>query len=178
MQLDIAVPTPQVTVRPAHAGDAEGLRRFLTGLSQRTVYLRFFTGLGRVPDRMLGWLLPDCPHRVVLLAVVAGEIVGHAMYSTVPGDEAVADVAVVVADGWQRRGLGVRLIRGLLDIVRAYGVRDVRFTVLVGNLAAHRLVASFWPGAQPVLEQGVYEYALPVGLAAEQRAVAAPRLRP
>jgi hypothetical protein len=33
------------------------------------------------------------------------------------------------------------------------------------HLAAHRLVAHFCPGARPVLDQGVYEYVLPVGQA-------------
>ncbi len=162
MPLDTAVPCPQVTVRHAVAGDAEGLRLFLAGLSERSAYLRFFTGLGQVPNRLLTWLLPQYPHRVVLLATGADGIVGHGMYTTVPGDGTAVDVAVVVTDAWQRCGLGVRLIQGLLDAGLTRGVREVRLTVLAGNLAAHRLVAHFWPGAQPVLDQGVYEYVLPV----------------
>jgi len=161
MSLDTAVPCPQVTLRPAAADDAEELRRFLLGLSERSAYLRFFTGLGQVPARLLTWLLPAHPPRFVLLATGADGIVGHSMYTTVPGADAV-DVAVVVTDAWQRCGLGVQLVEGLLDVGLARGVREVRFTVLAGNLAAHRLIAHFWPGARPVLDQGVYEYALPV----------------
>src|SRR5205823_2131307 len=78
-------------------------------------------------------------------AVRGGEIVGHAMYATVAGDAGVADLAVVVADAWPRRGLGRRLVRGLLDTAQAHGVREVRFTVLAGNPGAHRLVAGFAP---------------------------------
>src|SRR5215813_7470304 len=106
---------PQITVRPASAADADGLRSFLAGLSERTTYRRFFTGLGRVPSRLLAWLLPQGPSRVVLLAIGSGEIVRHGMYATVPGDEHTAEVALVVADAWQRCGIGRRLIEGLLD---------------------------------------------------------------
>jgi GNAT superfamily N-acetyltransferase len=162
MPLDTVVPCPQVTLRPAVASDAEGLRRFLAGLSERSAYLRFFTGLGQVPTRMLTWLLPQYPHRMVLLATGIDGIVGHGMYATVPGEDGAVDVAVVVTDAWQRCGLGVRLIEGLLDVGLARGVRELRFTVLAGNLAAHRLIAHFWPGAQPTMDEGVYEYVLPV----------------
>lgn len=162
MPVDIAVPCQQITVRRAEAGDADGLRRFLAGLSERTTYLRFFTGLGRVPSRLLAWLLPHGSNRVVLLAVGAGEIVGHGMYATVAGDEGAVDLAVVVADAWQRCGIGPRLIQGLLDIGLAHGVREVRFTVLASNQTVNRLVARFWPGARPAIDQGVYEYVLPV----------------
>jgi len=156
-----------ITVRHAIRSDADGLRRFLTGLSTRTAYLRFFTGLGTVQDRMLRWLLPRPPGRVVLLAVRGGEIVGHAMYATVAGDAGVADLAVVVADAWQRRGLGRRLVRGLLDTAQAHGVREVRFTVLAGNPGAHRLVAGFAPRRpQVVLDGGVYEYVVPLAVPA------------
>jgi GNAT superfamily N-acetyltransferase len=166
MGFDIVMPRSiQVTIRRADAADADRLRRFLVGLSERTTYHRFFTGLGRVPNRLLAWLLPPGSSRVVLVAVHDGEIVGHGMYSAVAGEETTADLAVVVADAWQRRGIGPRLVEGLLDIGVDHGVRTVRFTILAGNLPANRLAARFWPGARPELDQGVYEYVLPVDVA-------------
>jgi GNAT superfamily N-acetyltransferase len=157
MQLDIALPVPQITLRCAMPTDADGLRRFLTGLTPRTAYLRFFTGLGHVPNRLLRWLLPDAG-RVVLLALVAGEVVGHAMYVTVADD--AADLAVVVADAWQRQGLGPRLVRELLDVGRLHGLREIRFTILAGNLPAHRMLARFGTTPRGVLDDGVYSYEL------------------
>ncbi len=166
MGVDIAVPCTQVTIRRADVTDADGLRRFLSGLSERTTYRRFFTGLGRVPNRLLAWLLPHGSSRVVLLAVHANEIVGHAMYGTAPGNEGAADLAVVVADAWQRCGIGRRLIAGLLDTAESHGVGEVRFTILAGNQPAARFAARLWPGVRPEINQGVYEYALPVAAGA------------
>jgi acetyltransferase len=160
--MQATIECPEVIVRHASAADTDGLRHFLGRLSERTVYLRFFTGLGQVPNRLLGWLLPHGTHRVVLLAEGGGEIVGHAMYTAEPGGEGAADLAVVVADAWQGCGLGPRMVQGLLDIGQLRGVREVRLTVLAGNMRANRLVTRVWPGARPVLDQGVYEYVLPV----------------
>jgi RimJ/RimL family protein N-acetyltransferase len=86
------------------------------------------------------------------------------MYSTAPGNERSADLAVVVADAWQRCGIGPRLIQGLLDIGSRHGLREVRFTILAGNLPAARLAARLWPGARPTIDQGVYEYVLPLAV--------------
>jgi GNAT superfamily N-acetyltransferase len=163
--VDIAGRCLEVIMRRADAADGDRLRRFLAGLSERTTYRRFFTGLGRVPNRLLVWLLPHGSSRVVLLAIHGDEIVGHGMYSAVPGDESTADLAVVVADAWQRCGIGLRLIEGLLNIGVDNGVREVRFTILAGNLPANRFAARLWPGARPKIDQGVYEYVLPITVA-------------
>jgi acetyltransferase len=162
----VAATCAEVTVRQANETDADGLRRFIGRLSERTVYLRFFTGLGRVPNRFLTWLLPHGSNRVVLLAEDGGEIVGHAMYTADPAGCGAADLAVVVADGWQGCGIGPRLVEDLLGIGQVRGVREIRLTVLAGNPRANRLVARVWPGARPVLAEGVYEYVLPVAIAA------------
>ena len=146
----------QPSIRPATADDREALRRFLTGLSPRTAYSRFFTGLGTVPDRLLTWLLPRAPEQEVLVAEHGSDIVGHVMY-TVDGDGA-AELAVVVTDAWQRRGLGPRLVRAVLDRAADRGVGETRFTVLASNLAANRIAGRVWPGARPVMDHGVYEY--------------------
>jgi GNAT superfamily N-acetyltransferase len=150
------------TIRPAAPGDAERLRRFLTGLSAQTTQSRFFTGLGRIPDRLLAWLLPAGPDRDVLVAVHAGEIVGHGMATAGAGDGSVAEIAVVVADAWQRHGLGQRLIDALLDRAARRGVHEVRFTVLAANLPVNRFAARSWPQFRPVMDHGVYEYAVPL----------------
>ena len=47
-----------------------------------------------------------------LVAVAGGEIVGHAMYARENGDDE-AEVAVVVEDRWQSRGVGKLLLAGL-----------------------------------------------------------------
>jgi len=111
---------------------------------------------------MLALLLHRGRDREVLLAVRDGEVVGHGMYTAVPGLEGVAELAVVVADAWQRRGLGQRLASALLAAASERGFREVGFTVLTENRPAVRLVMRVWPHARPQLGQGMYEYRVPL----------------
>jgi GNAT superfamily N-acetyltransferase len=152
------------TIRPAVATDAEPLRRFLTGLSTRSAYSRFFTGIGRLPDRMLAPLLHRGPAQEVLLAVHCGEVVAHGMCSALPGRDSVGELALVVADAWQRRGLGQLLARELLATAPECGFRQITFTVLADNRPAVRFVSGLWPNVRPLIGHGMYEYLVPVPL--------------
>jgi RimJ/RimL family protein N-acetyltransferase len=148
----------QVSIRRAVGSDADSLRRFLAGLSARTAYNRFFTGLGTMPDRLLRWLLGQAGDQEVVLAVHGGEIVGHCMYTALPHRKGVAELAIVVADAWQRHGLGPRLAQALLAAARRHGIREIGFTVLADNRPANRLALRSWPQARPEIDHGVYEY--------------------
>jgi GNAT superfamily N-acetyltransferase len=154
--------TPQVAIRPAVRADADGLRRFLAGLSATTSYRRFCMGLGPVPERLLALLLRRDRGQEVLLAVHDGEIVGHAMYGAVPGRAGTGELAVVVTDAWQRRGLGSRLVRTLLAAAARHDVREMGFSILADNRPAQRFVSTSWPQARPVFADGMYEYSLPL----------------
>ena len=83
--------------------DGEALRRLFYRLSPETVYRRFMSPLAR-PEQARPERLLDVDHkdREAIVAVVEGEIVGVARYSRKPGTD-VAEMAVVVADEYQRR---------------------------------------------------------------------------
>jgi RimJ/RimL family protein N-acetyltransferase len=147
-----------VSIRPAAEADAERLRRFLAGLSTRTAYQRFFSGLGPVSNAMLARLLPHGRQQDTVVAVHGDEIVAHAMCARMPGQDDIAELAVVVADAWQQRGLGPRLVGSVLAAAQGHGVRTVEFTVLADNRPANRLAKRSWPQARPVVGQGVYQY--------------------
>jgi acetyltransferase len=53
-----------------------------------------------------------------------------------------ADIALVLADAWQGRGLGRRLLTTLLDHAQTAGVREAVGVVLATNVAMLRLVRS------------------------------------
>jgi GNAT superfamily N-acetyltransferase len=60
------------------------------------------------------------------VAVAGGQLVGHAMWG--PADGA-AEIGVVVADGWQGRGIGRLLTVATLCEARATGHVDVRLNL-------------------------------------------------
>src|SRR5260370_7683417 len=85
--------------------------------------------------------LGDIDHcdREALIALDERGIVGVARYGTVG---ATHDVAVVIADDWQGRGLGVLLLRRLAHIARARGTRQFHAPILVHNRRTHPPVLS------------------------------------
>src|SRR5579863_2155919 len=97
-------------------GDGERLRRFFYRLSPETVYRRFLSPIQR-PEQLerLHLLDVDSQDRVALLAAVDGEIVGVGRFVRDPRAPTTADLALVVADAWQRQGVGTALLGALAE---------------------------------------------------------------
>ncbi|MEQ4715916.1 GNAT family N-acetyltransferase [Nonomuraea sp. B19D2] len=158
-------------IRPARVGDEERIRRFLAGLSLHTQTLRFFTGVSTPAAGLVRTLLATDERRDALVAttVECGEIVGHAM--SFKGDCADVEIAVVVADRWQGRGIGPRLIDTLLLRASVRGAMTVGMDVLGENRRVLRLIRRFWPDARMAVSSGSVEVTAridPAGLFAEQ----------
>ena len=68
---------------------------------------------------------PDGPHRVALAALVGSDIVGVARYG-LDRSHAVADLAVMVEDRHQRRGIGTLLVNELALLASNADVRHLR----------------------------------------------------
>ncbi|MEV0855200.1 GNAT family N-acetyltransferase [Nocardia fluminea] len=104
-----------VRVRPIVPADADALATFHTGLSDRTRYLRYFGPYPQIsPKDMYRTTHVDYRDRVGLVAVLGTAIIGVARYELLarPGPRA-AEVAFVVADEHQGRGLGSVLLEHL-----------------------------------------------------------------
>src|SRR4029450_3565012 len=67
--------------------------------------------------------------------------VGVARYVREAGDPTVAEVAVTVADAYQRRGIGTLLVRTLGEVAAGNGIRTFVNYVLWDNAAARDLLA-------------------------------------
>ena len=144
---------PGVHLRPAGAADSPAVRAFLCGLSLDSAYRRFFTGLGSVPDSLVRRLLATGATRTVVLAVAGGEIVGVADTTVVDGGAAV-ELGIVVADSWQRRGLGWPLADAALAPARAGGISTLRAHTLPDNARVARMLRRRWPAARSRFEDG------------------------
>jgi len=105
---------------PMGPGDDVRLLRFHKTLSIETTYLRFFTVHPDLrPDELHRFTHVDHVDREAIVAVVDGEIVGVGRYDRA-GDE--AEVAFVVADAWQGRGIGRALFDHLAVRAREVGI--------------------------------------------------------
>jgi len=134
----------RVTIRPVRAEDEPLMVKFHQTLSDRSVYLRYFCSLSlsrRVAhERLLRICFGDYDREVVLVAEgthpETGEPrimgVGRMNRSQTGGD---AEVAVLVADRYQKLGLGEELLRRVIEIARNEKVASVSAEMLTDNIA-------------------------------------------
>ncbi len=128
-----------VHIRPIRPGDADALVTFHGGLSQRTRYLRYFSAYPRIPERDLHrFTHVDHHDRVALVAELAGEIIAVGRYER-HADTDQAEVAFVVADQHQGRGIGSVLLEHLAAAAREIGVRRFEAVVLAENVGMIRV---------------------------------------
>ncbi|MGA2827330.1 MAG: GNAT family N-acetyltransferase [Streptosporangiaceae bacterium] len=146
--------TQTLGLRPARDGDAGALQQFIGALSLRTRYLRFFAGVPRATPamlrRMVGTRLPGEDHVDALVVTEAGAIIGHGMATDArdPAGTAVTEIGVVVADGWQRHGVGSALTRALATRAEARGATTLMMDVLAENHEMLALIRNHLPAAR------------------------------
>lgn len=143
--------------RIIQASDEPRLERLFYRLSPESVYRRFFTLYTNPPSGVLQ-KLADLDHdtRDAVVACVDGEIVGVARYATVGPHE--AEVAVLVEDAWQGRGLGRRLLECVTALARVHGVKTLVATVLAENRQATEMLRAVFPDGTFVPDGTEYEW--------------------
>lgn len=120
----------EVAVRPILPADAPMAHAFVGSLSSTSRYFRFFQALKGLPPAMLErFIRVDHVTQIALVGIaqVDGEqrMVGEARCALNP-DGTSADIAVAVADPWQRHGIATGLVGMLERIAGATGI--VRLT--------------------------------------------------
>jgi acyl-CoA synthetase (NDP forming)/RimJ/RimL family protein N-acetyltransferase len=121
-----------VHLRPITPADGEALRRFHRGLSARTVYFRFFGAKPELTDEDVAYFTGvDHRLRVALVALDRQEIVGVGRFDAL-GDGS-AEIAFLIQDAMQGRGLGSVLLEHLAAAGREVGVERFVAEVLPEN---------------------------------------------
>lgn len=124
-----------VHLRPILPSDADRLVAFHGSLSTRTRYLRYFSAYPRIPQRDLDHVVNVDHHdRVALIALLGDELIAVGLYERTPGTDE-AEVAFVVADAHQGRGIGSVLLEHLAAAARERGIKRFTAVVLAENTA-------------------------------------------
>jgi acetyltransferase len=141
---------PSIRIRPIEAGDRDALIGFYESLSAESLALRFHGASIGIIDRVATFFCsPDHEHREGLVAVMeepdvrgvlAPIIVGH--LSLEPSGANEVEVAVAVADAWQRHGIGRRLLLAALAWADRHGIERLRASMLWTNVAILGLLRS------------------------------------
>ena len=131
-------------IRDIRPDDKVKLTEGLQNLSPETVFKRFLSAKDRFTREELRYLTEVDGHDHAALVALnrAGQIVAVARYVRDVEDPEAAEVAVVVADHLQGRGVGKRLGGMLADRARENGIRRFTATMLGENPAAHALLRS------------------------------------
>jgi GNAT superfamily N-acetyltransferase len=125
----------ELLVRPARLTDERALQDLLYGLSDDSTYRRFLCFKRRHPHEEVQELVnPDYEQSMAMVACVPGtdDVVGVVRYDVVPATQ-LADVAFVVRDDWQGKGVGTALMKRIREAAQARGLPGFQADVLVTN---------------------------------------------
>jgi acetyltransferase len=135
-----------VAIRPIRPEDEPLMVRFHEQLSERSVYFRYFHSMKldqRVThERLARICFIDYDREIALVAIHADAIVAVGRLVKLPRDAAAApesEFAILISDAFQKRGMGVELLRRLVEIARAEKVRIVSAEILPENRAMQRV---------------------------------------
>ena len=125
----------RIEVRPIRPEDGEMEQRFVRNLSERSRYFRFMNSLRELsPAMLMRFTQIDYDREMAFVAVRsaagADEEIAVARYVTNP-DGRTCEFALVVADAWQQKGIGRRLLETLIVVARQRGLE-----VMVGHILA------------------------------------------
>lgn len=141
--------------------DGALVTRLFERLSPESLYRRFFSPVVKPQQFTASLLRIDQLDRKAVGAVDGGELVGVAQYSSRPGSRE-AELAIVVADGWQRQGIGTCLIAALADRAVAEGIDAFAVDIQGDNYAALRLLRRVNPDVRLTFSGGVGEGVIPL----------------
>jgi acetyltransferase len=166
-----------VTLRPIHPGDGPALTALYDRLSPQTAYQRFFTVMRRLPPDWAHILSNvDYDRRMAIVAIgPENTLIGVARYAH-DARLQEAEIAIVVEDRWQGRGLGRHLLTELIGYAQGKGIRRFRAYVLADNRRMLDLLERVTAIRDRRLEAGVVSLALaPRGDSGSAAATPAPR---
>jgi RimJ/RimL family protein N-acetyltransferase len=134
-----------ILVRSIRADDKRMLEDGLRHLSDESVQRRFLTPKRSFSRAELRYLTEvDGRDHVALVAEYPGDparrLIAVARFVRLADDPEAAEVAIVVADDWHRRGVGSLLAEQLAQRARRSGIRRFTATMSSDNVAAHRLM--------------------------------------
>jgi len=126
-----------MTIRPIRPQDAPALKSMIEGLQPHDRHRRFHGTINGVsPRQLVNMVCVDQQHQLALVVTArlpCGEpVVADARY-VVNHRGDCAEFAIVVASGWQRRGIGSRAITALVQAASRGGLRWLRGSVQPDN---------------------------------------------
>jgi acyl-CoA hydrolase/RimJ/RimL family protein N-acetyltransferase len=150
----------ELLLRPVKMSDEPLLKEFFYSLSDQTIYRRFISARTDMPhERLQEFCIIDYKKELVILAIEHRHekevVVGIGQYAINKGAH-TAEVAFVVRDAYQNRGIGTVLLQYLTEIAKRRGLLGFTAEVLATNKPMLKLFENMGFDLQRRLEGGVY----------------------
>lgn len=156
-------PAGTVWVRLARPEDADAVAAMHERCSQQSLYLRYLTGVSEWRDVALRRLTGG--HRGATLVVMSEEgaivALGH-VFPDPTAEGLAAEIALLVEDAYQGRGIGTRLLRHLLELAERLGFTEVMGTLQAQNTGVLRLLEATELEWTRQVEEGVLTMRAPL----------------
>jgi acyl-CoA synthetase (NDP forming)/RimJ/RimL family protein N-acetyltransferase len=168
----IAADGGTVHLRPIRPDDADGLTGLMDRSSEQTRYYRFFGPMKRLSDKDLHrFTHVDHDKRVAFVVLLGDQVVAVGRYDRYP-DTDDAEVAFLVEDAHQGRGLGSVLLEHLAAAARERGITRFVAEVLAQNSRMVRVFQDAGYQAERSYEDGVVHLTFPIAQTEDALAVA------
>jgi RimJ/RimL family protein N-acetyltransferase len=136
----------QILIRPIRSDDKRFLEDGLRQLSDESVHRRFLSPKRSFSRAELRYLTEvDGRDHVALVAEYPGEpvrrLIAVGRFVRLAQNPDAAEVAIVVSDDWQRRGVGSLFAERLAAEARRLGIQQFTATMATDNVPAHKLMA-------------------------------------
>lgn len=152
-----------VHMRAIGPADADAIVALHSRFSERTRYLRYFGPYPRIPARDLArFVTVDHRDREALVVSAGGQLVAVGRYERLGADADDAEVAFVVEDAYQGRGIGSVLLEHLAAAARDAGIRRFVAEVLPENGGMLRVFAEAGYTVARQYSDGVVHLTFPI----------------
>jgi len=159
-----------VRFRAIKPSDEEEMRRLFYRFSDEAIYYRYFSPVKTMPhEKMQEYVNVDYRATLSIVGLVGDpgqdRIIAEARYSQLPG-ETFADVAFIVDEAYQRRGIATYLLQTLIDVAKESGITGFSADVLATNRSMLNVFEKAPFPVQAVLDGGAYH--LKIGFTPDQ----------
>lgn len=149
----------EIFLRPVKISDEPLLKEFFYSLSDQTIYKRFISARTDMPhERLQEFCVIDYKKEMVILAIIPKKerekVVGVGQYA-INEDTHTAEIAIVVRDDYQNKGIGRVLLEYLAEIAKKKGLLGFTAEVLADNKPMLHLFESIF-NIEKKLENGIY----------------------
>ncbi len=160
----LSAPHPVVTFRLLGPNDVQSVAELLLDTSNESLHQRFFTvpSHAHLRAEIERLTRPGSRQHAAVGAEIAGRLVGVASFERDTDDDGRAELAILVGDSFQGRGIGRQLLEYLARIAREQQIIELTASVLASNERMLRLARSMAASATSQVVDGVIDLTVPL----------------